>query len=129
MFTLKRISTSDKGTFGVLLEGAIPLCVTCEDPWNDNHKGDSCIPAGKYHCVPHNSANHPNTWEITNVPNRTAILIHSGNSIADTQGCVLAGSEFGLVNDMPIVAESKKAMGLLRTKLPPSFDLEIINDW
>jgi len=43
--TLKRCASTAKGTFGVLLHDGVPLCVTCEDPWNDNLPNISCIPS------------------------------------------------------------------------------------
>lgn len=52
---------------------------------------DSRIPAGTYQCGPYSSPKFPNVWEITKVPERTAILIHAGNTEKDTTGCVLVG--------------------------------------
>lgn len=125
--TLHRIAQSDKGTFGVLVKDNIPLCVTCEDPWKDNAIGESCIPAGTYHCLPHNGTRYKDVWRLMNVPNRSAILIHAGNTIADTKGCILVGRHFGELGGYPAVLSSRNALQELRQVLPDDFDLEIIN--
>lgn len=101
------------------------LCFTLEDPDNNNHQGDSCIPFGTYDCIPHDGPKFKNVWEVTNVPNRGAILIHSGNTINDTHGCILVGKKRGFIQDLPAVLESKAALEELREKLPHTFQLTI----
>lgn len=118
---LTRVCSSEKGTFGVLTKDNIPLCVTCEDPWNDNERGISCIPEGTYNCIPHSGPQFKNVWLLENVPGRSAILIHAGNSIADTRGCILVGKYF----IGPAIAESRLALQQLREKLPQTFTLTI----
>ena len=71
------------------------VCYTLERPWLNNIKGASCIPAGSYVCVLSDHPKHGTVYEVANVPNRTAILIHVGNTAADTEGCVLTGSSIG----------------------------------
>lgn len=122
---LTRTAQSSHGTFGMLTLDDIPLCNTCEDPWNNNHIGDSCIPPGVYQCVPHNGAKFQDVWEITNVPGRSAILIHAGNTIADTHGCVLVGNGFAF--GQPTIIDSRMTLDALRKRLPPGFTLEIVN--
>jgi len=119
--TLKRVASSKVGTFGVLIRDNIPLCVTLERPWNDNKTGDSCIPTGTYKCIQHNGTQFKGVWEITNVPNRTAILFHAGNTIKDTHGCVLVGSKFSPAG----VSLSQAALDDLRHTLPGNFTLTI----
>lgn len=118
---LTRVATGNKGTFGVIVDNGLPLCVTCEDPWNDNITGNSCIPEGTYDCVPHNGARYQNVWRLEDVPGREAILIHSGNSIADTQGCILVGESF--IGDR--ITNSRETLNMLRKKLPERFSLTI----
>lgn len=104
---------------------------TLEEPWKDNSQGISCIPKGTYHCVPHgweeNSHFHEKQcWEITNVPNRTSILIHTGNSTADTLGCILVGLSRKYYNGALKVLQSKDAMAILRKVIGNNpFELEI----
>lgn len=118
---LKRIAENEHGTFGVLLRDSSPLCLTLERPWNDNKEDSSCIPLGTYLCIPHSGEKFQNVWEVTDVPNRESILIHAGNSIDDTHGCILVGGLF-----MPYgVGLSKVALEDLRKKLPANFSLTI----
>lgn len=125
MIELVRVSYTKQGTFGVLLREGIPLCVTLEDPEKNNQKGVSCIPTGTYLVGPHNGTNFRDVWILKDVPNREAILIHNGNTIEDTRGCILVGQNFGTVNDLPGVGESKLAVEKLRKILPKSFALTI----
>ncbi len=37
------------------------------------------------------------TYEVTAVPGRSHILLHPGNVVGDTQGCILLGRHFGLL--------------------------------
>lgn len=96
--TLKRVSLTDDGVIGVLLSGVYPICLTLEEEWKDNAKGISCIPAGSYVCKRVVTPKHGETFEVTGVPGRTAILFHSGNTEADTEGCVLTGMEYSYID-------------------------------
>lgn len=123
---LKRSTSGPEGTFGVLYtDDGTKLCITCEEPWNNNDSGKSCIPKGTYPCIRHNSPKFPHTWEVTNVPGREAILIHNGNNINDTHGCILVGEYMGEVDGLPSVMESKKTLAMLNTVLPETFDLTV----
>ena len=64
---------------------------TLERPWQGNAKFVSCIPDGGYGLIAFDSPEHPDCWVITPVADRTGILIHVGNEVDDTQGCVLVG--------------------------------------
>lgn len=103
---LKRVSTSPKGTFGVLMGTFVPLCVTLELPWNNNAEDTSCIPIGTYLCKRIKSPKFGETFEITGVDRRTYILFHHGNTIKDTNGCILLGRSFDYV--LAAVTESVK---------------------
>lgn len=122
------LGSGEEGTFGGIYNSeAIRLCVTCEDPWNDNAKGKSCIPAGIYRVKKFSGTRYKNVWEITGVPGRAAILIHNGNTTDDTQGCVLVGARFGTVNGKRAVLDSVLTLDKLRSILPDEFALEVIN--
>jgi hypothetical protein len=123
--TLKRVAYRVDGVFGVLMYRNRPLCVTCEDPWKDNQRDISCIPEGKYACKPHDGMKFANVWRLMNVPNRSAILIHCGNTQKDTHGCILVGQSFTTFGDQQGIAGSQNAMKLLRDTLPTEFTLEI----
>ena len=124
-YQIIRIASSGKGTFGVLLQGNEPICLTCEDPWSDNKKNESCIPAGTYKVVKRQSPKYGHHWHVLDVEGRALILIHFGNNINDTQGCILVGRSFGQWEGLPSVMTSQDTMTILRGKLPDSFSLTI----
>ena len=68
---------------------------TLECPWAGNMVFTSCIPDGSYPLQGFDSPEHPGCWVITPVPGRTGILIHVGNTVKDTQGCILIGQQQG----------------------------------
>lgn len=126
---LNRLRTSDEGTFGELLRdtysGPLRIAVTCELPWNENLPGLSCIPFGSYLCRPHFGDKFKNVWELAQVPGRSDILIHNGNTVQDTDGCILVGAHFGALAGVPAVLESVCALQRLRNQLPKFFTLKI----
>ena len=113
--SVHRICYREDCTLGVLIHDNQPIMVTLEDPWHANDQSISCIPAGVYQTERHNTESHPDTWHIVGVTGRSAILIHTGNTSDDTEGCILVGSEFGELDGKPAVLESRKAMNKLRT--------------
>lgn len=125
MIELKRVAYTKEGTFGVLLVDGFPVCVTLEDPWNENKKNISCIPVGSYECVPHNGHRYKDTWKLKKVPGRVAILIHTGNTQKNTEGCILVGERYGELDGQHAILGSKNAMSLLRKILPIQFTVSI----
>lgn len=105
---LKRIAFTPDGIFGVLLDENIPFALTLELPWKENQRSISCIPEDSYICKRIVTPKHGETFTVTNVPNRDAILFHSGNTSADSQGCILVAEEFGELNGKTAVLSSKK---------------------
>lgn len=130
---LKRISYTEGGTFGVLLDvykmasEYIPFALTCEREWLDNRPDVSCIPTGEYICKRVNSPRFGNTFEVMYVNGRTSILFHSGNTEDDSKGCILVGEEFGVVNGKMAVLSSKRGFAefLERVKAVDEFMLVI----
>lgn len=125
-YTLHRGHSSSEGTFGILYRDSRPLCVTCEDPWLDNAVGKSCIPSGRYRVKAFSGIRYQNVWEITGVPGRSAILIHHGNTINDTRGCVLVGRGFATLNGLPSITDSVATLTMLRRELPKEFWLTVV---
>ena len=82
---LTRTYLGDDCTLGVLTYKHLKV-FTLEEPWKNNLRTISCIPAGVYECVHHNGRKFKDVWKLTNVENRTAILIHSGNTTDDIEG-------------------------------------------
>ena len=117
--TLKRTLQDSNGAHGSLYQAETFLCYTEELPWKNNEPGESCIPLGVYSCTAHNSPNHPNTWEVNGVEGRSAILIHTGNTMKDTEGCILVG----LIKGAQGVYSSVAALAHLHTILPDNFTL------
>jgi hypothetical protein len=68
--------------------------VTLEPPWQHNMRNISCIPAGEYVVKKHFSRKFGDCFHVLDVPNRSGILIHAGNYVQDTRGCILVGKTF-----------------------------------
>lgn len=118
---LQRGEVNANGTFGEMRSACGHLCYTLEHPWKDNAPQISCIPPGTYKCKPHSGERFKDVWEVTGVPKRTAILIHVGNTLADTHGCILVGQNKVSVG----VTGSKAAMVELHKTLADNFILEV----
>ena len=127
MRTLKliRFETSEEGTFGRLYdESEEQMFFTAElpkyagDPDQLNERRIDCIPRGTYECKIKNSEKFGKVYEITQVPNRSGILIHAGNYAGDTSkgfksnvlGCVLLGKSFGVMGGQRAIGDSKIAI-------------------
>lgn len=83
------------GTFGVLKINKRVFCVTLEPPDKLNLKSKSSIPAQQYICNQVNSPKFGLTYEVANVPGRSYILFHAGNTVEDSSGCILLAQYFG----------------------------------
>jgi len=125
MIELKRISDNKDGTFGILIKNSVPLCVTLEDKWKNNKRNVSCIPTGEYVVEKYSGTKYKNVWKILNVPNRSNILIHWGNTHKNTEGCILCASRYGNLGKMYAILNSKRVFKMLRRELPDRFKLTI----
>lgn len=127
--TLLRIGSSGLSTFGVLRDRAIPFAVTMELPWKNNVPSISCIPPGRYTCQRVQSPKVGDTFEVTGVPGRSHILFHTGNSSADTEGCILVAEEFAGTTALPVISSSKRGFGEFMAKLDghATFELDILD--
>jgi hypothetical protein len=113
--TLRRFEQGRDYTLGNLAneQGDFDI-FTLEDAWKDNQKYISCIPQGLYRCVPHNGKKYKDVWRLENVPNRTAILIHAGNNVNDTLGCILVGMLNLPMADSRVLIDSRIALKKLK---------------
>jgi hypothetical protein len=100
---LSRTLSQDKQTLGTLelfddTNKKLFECKTLELPWLNNKKQKSCIPKGTYSVVTRNSPKYGSHFYVTNVDNRSMILIHYGNYFTDILGCILVGSAWSDIN-------------------------------
>lgn len=106
---LIRIAEYNNATFGILCIDEEPCFVTLEDAWRNNERMISCIPAGLYQLKYHKSPRFGRTYQVMNVPNRDHILIHSGNTHKNTNGCILVGMQYGKIENESAVLASRSA--------------------
>lgn len=117
---LKRHFFNEKKTLGdlfIFLNGKLlGMIKTIELPWRDNMRRISCIPSGEYIVVPHISPKFGWSLWLKDVPDRSAILIHIGNFVDDTLGCILVGVLHDDINNNGVkdVKHSGVAMEILR---------------
>jgi hypothetical protein len=109
MVILQRFCYGPWGVFGRLKIGDFES-FTVELPWRDNQPSISCIPCGVYRLKlsQYYRGGYP-AFEICDVPNRSRILIHVGNTIDDILGCVCPGKKLGFLRDKWAVLRSRKA--------------------
>ena len=102
-------------------------CKALELPNLRNQKRISRIPTGRYLVKKRHSDKYGHHYHVTNVPNRTWILFHSGNYNTHTQGCIILGKEFvDINNDGQLdVTSSKDTMKVFNHILPESFYLTV----
>lgn len=98
----------DHGTFGVLKINKEVFCCTLEPPDRLNTQNVSSIPAQQYICERYRSPKYGNTFKVTNVPGRSSVLIHAGNVVNHTKGCIILGQYFGKLKDLRAVLNSGK---------------------
>lgn len=147
---LNRDFRADNCTMGVL-KFSTPTeyfeCQTIERPWipmpgsRGGLSGKSCVPAGDYKLVRHNSETHPNTWALVN-PDldvihwedplrplaRCLVLIHAANYARELRGCIAPGTRRVITEDgTRMVTNSRLAMLEIKRLLPwdDSHTLEI----
>ena len=94
------------GTFGRMSLDGADFCATCEQPWNHNLEGHSCIPVGDYQLLPYDLGKHGLTVVFHNpalgiygtgqmIPpsqaGRCLCEIHAANWPVQLEGCVAVG--------------------------------------
>lgn len=133
---LIRTVTSNMGTEGILVTEGFQ-CLTLELPWLQNKRNVSCIPIGEYLVKIRHSKKYKTIYWITNVPNRSWVLIHSGNYAGDVSkgykshvaGCVLVGSRRGYLGNQKAILNSRvtlrKFMNFMNNE---TFKLHIIGN-
>ena len=97
--TLKRIAKKADYTIGRLEdENGVKICDTLEPTWRDFKGGElkvprkSAVPEGTYPVVITKSKKFGKYLPLlVGVPGFECIRIHSGNTVNDTEGCILVG--------------------------------------
>lgn len=124
-FHLARRFFTLKATEGDLSLDGSPVCVTLEDhsPWGKpgavKIPGRTCIPPGRYKVVLVNSPRFgPDTLSLVGVPQFTYICIHSGNTSAQTDGCILVGQDATAPDD-DWIGKSAAALKSLKALVLP----------
>lgn len=89
------------------------FCFSIEDATRTTKiKGETCIPPGVYPLATRFSPRfskeykHDMIW-VQNVPGFEFILIHWGNTISDTEGCLIIGDKIGVVKQKDAVLNSR----------------------
>jgi hypothetical protein len=118
---LLRNKSGQMVTFGKLYLTGKYLCETLELPWKDNQRKISCIPTGEYRLLKRHSPKFGHHYHLQEVPGRSLILIHTGNTAKDIEGCILVGKRTGHLNGLEAVLSSKDAMALLKAAIDPLY--------
>ena len=134
---LKRIAKKDDYTIGRLYvrktvldeysagEELEYICDTLEPQWRDyakgarKIKGKSAIPEGRYPVVITYSPTFKKWLPLlVNVPMFSGIRIHAGNTVKDTQGCILVGEN----REVGKVLNSRKHVKIVKEKIVEAKD-------
>lgn len=97
---VEEIGTTPTSTASQLFVDNKPFCFVIEDGYNEPKvPGKTRIPPGRYQIIQRKrgkfyekyKTNHKHTFaiELKGVPGFTDILIHIGNTVGDTRGCLL----------------------------------------
>lgn len=112
---LKRTFLGDKYTVGRLTIDGVYFCDTLEDVEREvKIPKETCIPRGTYKVAMDFSMRFQELMpHVLDVPNFEGIRIHAGNTAADTEGCILLGT-----NSMKgMVTNSRVIFGSFYTRL------------
>lgn len=125
-------------TLGILSDGQESL-QTLELPWisdpycKGGHPERSCVPAGEYSLVLHDSTTHPKSFCLVNpalgvyhlpedvplgVVARTCCLIHVANETSQLLGCIGVGRKREFVGNQWMVLDSRDAYAAFQAAVP-----------
>jgi hypothetical protein len=138
-------TASDEGAHGLLIRNEIRSdCIRgtlfvgserfqiLERPWEANTRNKSCIPSGSYKASflsRSASGKYRNVFHLAPVTGRSGILIHNGNTVDHSRGCLIIGKRRGWLAGKPAVLNSRTALGELAAFVNHStFQLTIFGD-
>lgn len=143
LYLLDRVYLSDRTLGSIYGPNGGLICKTLELPWDENQRGISAIPEGKYLVTLSGPVlkDDPNTEEdesggriyrpyshyiVHDVKGRSGILIHTGTDVKHSKGCILVASRFKDINtDQPRLEDSGKKLEWMTQNLPQKFWLLI----
>lgn len=116
---LTRKTLTDKSTIGELWIGDKFVCYTLEDRIREvKVMHETAIPAGRYEVILSFSNRFKKIMPLLlNVPGFEGIRIHSGNTSADSSGCILLGKSYA----KDFVSNSRDAYAAFMNKVSPFF--------
>ena len=112
-----RETYTDESVIGKLYLNGEFVSYTLELAWNNNQKSISCVPRGVYDCkvrlAKDSASRNYDHLILEDVPNRSYILFHTGNTAKDSRGCILTG----MMKGDNVIYQSKTAHSLLMDKI------------
>ena len=121
---IKRTDFSEESTIGELSVNGVFECYTLEDKVRPvKIAGKTAIPSGRYEVIINFSQRFQKPLPLLlNVPNYEGVRIHSGNTAANTEGCILVGE----TKTDNFVGESRWAFNRLFEKMKVAAETEKI---
>ena len=115
---MTRDDCNETRTLGTMVFPDSYVCQTLEDPVREagvKIAGETAIPSGTYRVSITMSTKFGKLLPLlANVPNYSGIRIHSGNTTADTAGCILVATSRGQHDD---IVSSKEAMEQVQKRI------------
>jgi len=128
---VKRGPSLQGATLGDLYVDGVHECFTLEDVAREvpgapveswKVPGETAIPCGRYRVIIDHSAHFGRDLpHILDVPGFTGVRIHSGNSAADTEGCILVGQ----TKEANLIYQSRAAFAALFEKMQAASEIWI----
>jgi len=125
--TVERFAYTFRGVFGELVTDNF-RCFTVERPWMNNRPNISCIPTDVYALVRGRFRDHYENFEVRDVPGRTYIELHRGNTMLDIKGCIALGLTFQIdgVNDVYKINHSRHAFDAFMQAMGTATDAVLV---
>ncbi len=111
MVLLRYRQTKDYTLGWLVVKGEV--FYTIERPWLNNKQNVSCIPTGDYKfkfLAKSGSGKYRNVYHVTGVTGRSGVLIHNGNLVSHSRGCIIIGSRLGTLGGKTAVLGSRSAL-------------------
>lgn len=125
--SIKRFEFAKTYTVGKLYVNGTFYCYTLEDtvrPKGEKIDGQTAIPTGTYTVIVDVSNRFKRRLpHVLNVPGFEGVRIHTGNSSADTEGCILLGSTW---SGKDYIQGSKAAFDPLFAKMELEKEIQLI---